>query len=100
MATARGIGVNAASVPVLPRGVRLHFDAVRDTHVLLGPERALILDDISHIILQQLDGQRSVAAICGDLAETYAAPLDQITTDTLALLNDLAGKRLLDAAHG
>ena len=85
-----------ADIPYLPRGVRLHFDKVRETHVLLGPERALILDDISQIILSQLDGKRSVNAICAGLAETYTAPVDQITTDTLALLNDLADKRLLD----
>ncbi|MEO9572951.1 MAG: pyrroloquinoline quinone biosynthesis peptide chaperone PqqD [Roseobacter sp.] len=84
-------------VPFLPRGVRLHYDKVRGTNVLLGPERALILDDISNIILAQLDGERSVDAICKNLAETYAAPLDQIATDTLALLTDLANKRLLEA---
>lgn len=84
------------SVPFMPRGVRLHFDKVRETNVLLGPERALILDDISHIILSQLDGKRSVKVICADLAETYTAPVDQITGDTLALLDDLADKRLLE----
>lgn len=88
--------MNEAAVPYLPRGVRLHFDKVRKTHVLLGPERALILDDISQIILSQLDGKRSVGAICADLAQSYAAPVDQITGDTLALLNDLADKRLLE----
>lgn len=86
-----------SDVPFLPRGVRLHYDKVRETNVLLGPERALILDDISNIILAQLDGECSVDVICKDLAETYAAPIDQITTDTLALLTDLANKRLLEA---
>lgn len=85
-----------ASVPSLPRGVRLHYDKVRETHVLLGPERALILDDISQIILSQLDGERSVGVICAQLAKKYTAPIDQITKDTLALLTDLANKRLLD----
>lgn len=84
------------SVPLLPRGVRLHYDKVRETHVLLGPERALILDDISQIILSQLDGERSVGLICAELAEKYTAPVEQITKDTLALLTDLANKRLLD----
>lgn len=85
-----------ASVPSLPRGVRLHYDKIRETHVLLGPERALILDDISQIILSQLDGKRSVGVICAELAETYTAPIEQITKDTVALLTDLANKRLLD----
>ena len=89
--------MNSDAVPYLPRGVRLHFDKVRDTNVLLGPERALMLDDISHIILQQLDGKRSINAICAALAETYKAPIERITADTLTLLADLANKRLLEA---
>lgn len=84
-------------VPLLPRGVRLRYDKVREKNILFGPERALILDDISNIILAQLDGERSVDVICNDLAETYTAPIDQITTDTLALLTDLTNKRLLEA---
>jgi pyrroloquinoline quinone biosynthesis protein D len=88
--------MKGTSVPYLPRGVRLHFDKVRDTNVLLGPERALILDDISHIILGQLDGKRSVEMICAELATTYTAPVEQITKDTIALLTDLSDKRLLD----
>jgi pyrroloquinoline quinone biosynthesis protein D len=88
--------MKACSVPSLPRGVRLHFDKVRQTHVLLGPERALMLDGISQIILSQLDGDRSVDMICAELAQKYTAPLEQITKDTLTLLDDLADKRLLD----
>jgi pyrroloquinoline quinone biosynthesis protein D len=88
--------MKADSVPSLPRGVRLHFDKVREAHVLLGPERALILDDISQIILSQLDGARSVGMICAELAEKFTAPVAQITKDTLTLLDDLADKRLLD----
>jgi len=88
--------MKGASVPSLPRGVRLHFDKVRETHVLLGPERALILDDISQIILSQLNGERSVGVICAELAQKYTAPVEQITKDTLTLLDDLAEKRLLD----
>ena len=30
--------------PVLPRGVRLHFDAVRGAWTLVAPERAILLD--------------------------------------------------------
>lgn len=85
-----------SAVPVLPRGVRLFHDKVRQKNVLLGPERALMLDDISQIILTQVDGTRSVDAICVELALTYQAPLEQITEDTLALLRDLADKRLLE----
>ncbi len=37
--------------PLLPRGVRLHDDRVRGVPVLLGPERAVILDAIGQAIL-------------------------------------------------
>ena len=37
--------------PVLPRGVRLHDDRVRGTKVLLGPETALMLDEIGAAII-------------------------------------------------
>ena len=36
--------VTGASIPKLPRGVRLHFDQVRNAHVLLAPERAFNVD--------------------------------------------------------
>lgn len=91
--------MNVDAVPYLPRGVRLHFDKVRETNVLLGPERALILDDISHIILQQLDDTRTIDEICVALAEKFTAPLDRITADTLTLLRDLANKRLLETRN-
>ena len=91
--------MNTGAVPYLPRGVRLHFDKVRKTNVLLGPERALMLDDISHIILQQLDDTRTINEICAYLAEEFTAPLELITDDTLALLTDLANRRLLESRN-
>ncbi|MEM0924035.1 MAG: pyrroloquinoline quinone biosynthesis peptide chaperone PqqD [Pseudomonadota bacterium] len=87
-------------VPFLPRGVRRHFDKVRGCAVLLGPERALMLDEISDAILGAVDGERGLTAICTVLAETYDAPLDVIRPDTEAFLADLAGKRLLDYRGG
>lgn len=83
-------------IPVLPRGVRLHWDAVRQTHVLLGPERALMLDEIAREILTRIDGARAEAEICADLAAAFDAPLPQVSADVRAFLADLAVKRLLD----
>ena len=84
--------------PALPRGVRLHWDKVRETHVLLGPERALMLDQIAHEILKRVDGETPEAAICEDLATTFGAPVEQVSGDVRAFLGDLADKRLLDRA--
>ena len=84
-------------IPCLPRGVRLHWDKLRETHVLLGPERALMLDQIAYEILRRVDGEKTGDAIFEDLAATFNAPLDQVRTDASALLTDLADKRLLEA---
>ena len=82
----------------MPRGVRLHHDRVRGLPVLLGPERALMLDGIGHAILSELDGGPRLSALIDRLAERYAAPRDEIAGDVRAFLDDLQGQRLLDYA--
>jgi pyrroloquinoline quinone biosynthesis protein D len=89
-----------ASVPVLPRGVRLHHDGVRGVEVLLGPERTLMLDDTGYAILCALDGTRTVAAVGAHLAARYDAPQDAVTSDVATFLRGLADKRLVDLNHG
>ena len=85
-------------VPVMPRGVRCHYDRVRDKQVLLGPERALILDQVGHAILGAVDGARSLSEISGHLAEIYKAPKDVIEGDVIEFLDGLADQRLIDYA--
>ena len=87
-------------VPCLPRGVRLADDRVRGLRVLLGPERVLMLDQIGDAVLSRVDGARSVRAISEDLAQTFSAPRNEIETDVLAYLGDLAKKRLLETRDG
>ena len=58
----------AEATPVLPRGVRLHFDRVRGSWALLAPERAIALDEIGHAILAEVDGARDVRTIAASLA--------------------------------
>lgn len=83
-------------VPALPRGVRLHFDKVRDAWVLLAPERAVTLDPIGHAILSEVDGQRSFGEIIDDLAAKYNAPADQIQEDSAGFLDALCNRRFVD----
>lgn len=88
--------MTAAAVPSLPRGVRMHHDRVRNTQVLLGPERALMLDEIGAAVLSAIDGERSVADISGMLAARYIAPVEAVQEDVAEFLADLAAKRLVD----
>lgn len=87
--------------PVLPRFVKLKFDKTRGLWLLLAPERILVPDPTSVEVLELCDGQRSVADIVGVLADKYDAPCDQILTDVVAMLEDLAEKGFLaDAGEG
>lgn len=90
--------MEAEKIPALPRGVRLHFDKVRDTWVLLAPERTVTLDAIGHAILSEVDGRRNFGRIVSDLAEKYAAPTEQITEDAGAFLKTLQNRRFLDVS--
>lgn len=82
-------------VPSLARGVRMHFDRVRQTHVLLAPERAFNLDQHAVAVLGFVDGQRRVSDIVDALSATYVANRSLIEADVLSMLSDLAGKRVL-----
>lgn len=88
--------IAASDIPVLPRGVRLHFDHVRDRWVLLAPERAVPLDAIGHAILQEVDGTRSFGEITSALAEKYDAPVAQIKDDSAGFLGALKNRRFVD----
>ncbi|WP_375465810.1 pyrroloquinoline-quinone synthase PqqC [uncultured Methylobacterium sp.] len=88
--------LTASDVPRLPRGVRMRFDETRNKHVLLAPERTFDLDDNAVAVLTLVDGGMTVADIANKLGETYAADPRVIEADILAMLNDLATKRVLE----
>ena len=83
-------------IPVLPRGVRLHHDRVRDTWVLLAPERAVSLDMVAHAVLSEIDGARSFGQITAALATRYDAPPDRIAEDAAGFLRALRDRRFLE----
>ena len=83
-------------VPRLPRGVRMRFDPVRKAHVLLAPERAFDLDETAAMILELVDGQRSIRDIVGELAAKFDAEPPTIEADVIEMLADLVGKRIVE----
>ena len=88
--------LSLSDVPRLPRGVRLRFDEVRSAHVLLARERAFDLDAVAAEVLSLVDGSRSVGDIIDALAAKYAEDRAVIEGDVVAMLSDLAKKRVLD----
>jgi pyrroloquinoline quinone biosynthesis protein D len=99
MAAPRHITVSEASRPVLPRHAKLKFDETRKVWVILAPERILAPDEIAVEVLQLCDGVRSVAEMVEHLAAKYAAPREAISTDVIAMLQDLADKGFLTEAR-
>ena len=89
--------IAAASVPSLPRHIKLRHDATRDRWTILAPERVLTPDAIALDILRLCDGKRSVEEIADALVHQYAAPKERILTDVTNLLQDLADKGVITA---
>ncbi len=87
--------LSAESRPTLPRHARLRYDDSRQRWVVLVPERVLVPDDIAVEVLGLCDGERTVAVMADELAVKYSADRDQILSDVLGMLQDLAEKGFL-----
>jgi hypothetical protein len=53
------------------------------------------LNDTGRAIWQRLDGKRTISDVAAELAEQYAAPVDQITRDVLGLTGELAKRNII-----
>lgn len=95
----RNITVTEASRPVLPRHAKLRFDDTRQRWVILAPERVLAPDEIAVEVLQLCDGNRRVDDVVDVLAAKYTADRAAISTDVVAMLQDLADKGFLVEAR-
>jgi pyrroloquinoline quinone biosynthesis protein D len=84
--------IEATTCPVMPPYIKLRHDAGRGRWLILAPERIFEPDDIAVEVLKLCDGQRTVADIASGLAKEYNAPKDEILTDVIAMLQDLADK--------
>ena len=90
------VTVQATNRPHLARLVRLEWDSVRESHVLLAPEGVLVLNQSGATILRLCDGERTVAEIVGELRGQY----DRVSEDEVSdFLGRLAAKRWL-GIHG
>ena len=88
--------VTAQTIAKLARGVRLRHDPVRGQTVLLAPERALALDEIAVMIVEALDGEKSLDQIAEDFAIRFEAPKEQILGDVIAFVDEFSKRRMLE----
>jgi pyrroloquinoline quinone biosynthesis protein D len=82
--------------PKLPRGVRLTHNEAQGGWVLLAPERVFKADAIAVEIIKRCDGKLTFAEIVDDLARTYNAPRERISTDVDAMLTSLVDKQMME----
>jgi pyrroloquinoline quinone biosynthesis protein D len=82
--------------PQLAVGVRLHWDKVRERHVLLYPEGALVLNQTAVDVLELCDGKRSLDEIASTLSSRYSGA--DVRDDVQELLAAIAGRGLVTDA--
>jgi pyrroloquinoline quinone biosynthesis protein D len=79
--------------PKLATGVRLHHDRVREQHVLLFPEGALVLNDTAVEVLQLCDGELSLDDVAAVLSERYEGA--DVREDVSELLDGIGERGLV-----
>ena len=80
------------TVPRLWRLARLEYDPVRQKHVLLYPEGAVLLNDTGAAILELCNGTRTVDEIVTNLSERYHA---DVRADVNEYLSQMADRELV-----
>ncbi len=85
--------LTAASVPKLRIGVRLTFDHVRGTHVLLFPEGVLVPNATAVAVLELCDGATSVDSITAKLRRRYQGVREN---DIVAVLERFGRRRVIE----
>jgi len=80
------------TVPRLWRLARLEYDPVRQKHVLLYPEGAVLLNDTGAAILELCNGTRTVDEIVTILSERYHA---DVRADVNEYLSQMADRELV-----
>ena len=89
--------VTMASMPSLPRHVRIQYDPVRQAFAVLAPEKVLWPNEISLDILRKCDGRRPVREIVAELAAEYEAGEEDVAADVMEFLQEWSDKLLVRA---
>jgi pyrroloquinoline quinone biosynthesis protein D len=83
--------------PVLPNGFRLHWDKVRERHVLLFPEGAIGLNPTAVSVLELCDGKRTIEEISAELSTRFQGA--DVRADVENLLLSLANRGMVKDAN-
>jgi coenzyme PQQ biosynthesis protein PqqD len=87
--------VSRASRPVLASKARLKWDRHENKHMLLYPERGLILNETASAILELCDGAHTIGEIASALAARASAPAEVVEAEVLSFVETMHKKGLL-----
>ena len=92
--------ISAGTRPRLAAKARLRWDRKGERHMLLYPERGLVLNATAADVVQLCTGELTVEAIVERLAEKYTAqPREELEREILTFLGRLAERGLV-SDHG
>jgi coenzyme PQQ biosynthesis protein PqqD len=88
--------ITADSRPIVAAKARLRWDALTSRHLLLYPERGLILSPTAADVIQLCTGEHTVGTIVDRLAAKYAPqPRETVERDVLTFLGNMADRGLI-----
>ena len=91
--------ITADTRPKLAAKARLRWDRQASRHLLLYPERGLVLNPTAADVVQLCTGANTVSAIVDQLSAKYAPqPRDDVEREILTLLRRLAERGLIRSA--
>lgn len=87
--------MNLQAIPTRTEGH--HVEAMGSEQVLFGQARAtaFFLNETAALVFSLCDGQRSVEAIVGLLADAYPESAAQVRADVLSVLGNLTAEGVL-----
>lgn len=100
--TAKEAPVSRTTKPKLAAKAKLKWDRHESKHMLLYPERGLLLNETAAAILELCDGARTVSEIADELKKKNVEPGDaneDIEGDVIAFLESLRVRALLESTE-
>ena len=90
--------ISRDSRPKLAAKARLRYDRKAERHMLLYPERGLVLNATGTDVVQLCTGEHTVAAIVDQLAAKYGQDAPTVEREVMAFLTALTERGLVQEA--
>ncbi len=89
--------MDGSFVPKLARKARLRFDRHESRHLLVYPERGLLLNDTAAAIVGKCDGTRSIDVIVRELGSAHdEGTRERVERDVIRFVEELRLRGLLE----